>query len=417
MIVFPHGLTPLALSTGTSGASPPSPAETTALEPGGAKSNISKRMRRVLANRASAARSKDRKRTIEELEKQVSAACSLAARCSDYGDTCTMRWQRRAVPEALSGSVCAMPTSPTDQVYGPLGAMLCVAWIMTCHGRWPCWSNKAQARRRRCSVCKAPTMHCVRSEQTPNTPCTHGCAPLLRQTQICIHELRVWDGFALLLRTVASKTAVYLSKCHVNESRILYHVQCLHLCHSITSMAQCARRDCWRAHACIYDGTQMRTTQELSTWLFAVRQNALLEQQLLQLREQLRLATARLQAVTQPSSNPQLQSQPLLPALPPPHPVQQQQLLPLPVAAQMQLPPLPIAPHMQLLPLPVVPQMQLQQPSHPLGALISQCRLKVQSSAPSCIGEQMGRPSICWLPCLKSCHPWHAAYTSSALLP
>ncbi len=40
----------------------------------GAKGLISKRMRRVLANRASAARSKDRKRAIEELETQASAS-------------------------------------------------------------------------------------------------------------------------------------------------------------------------------------------------------------------------------------------------------------------------------------------------------------------------------------------------------
>ena len=48
--------------------------ETTARGTAAANNNstISKRMRRVLANRASAARSKDRKQEIEELQEQVS---------------------------------------------------------------------------------------------------------------------------------------------------------------------------------------------------------------------------------------------------------------------------------------------------------------------------------------------------------
>jgi len=51
------------------------PAEASApAGPGGTRGLISKRMRRVLANRASAARSKDRKRAIEELETQAGAS-------------------------------------------------------------------------------------------------------------------------------------------------------------------------------------------------------------------------------------------------------------------------------------------------------------------------------------------------------
>ena len=69
----------MMMSTGTSTAAAMAPAETSvapaeaeARGAGGSKGLISKRMRRVLANRASAARSKDRKRAIEELETQAS---------------------------------------------------------------------------------------------------------------------------------------------------------------------------------------------------------------------------------------------------------------------------------------------------------------------------------------------------------
>ncbi len=69
----------------------------------------------------------------------------------------------------------------------------------------------------------------------------------------------------------------------------------------------------------------------------------MLEQQLKQLREQLRIATVRLQAVTQLSGNLHQWHEPQPPAAPPQR-LQQPQLPPLPASL---LPPLPAALQMQ----------------------------------------------------------------------